>query len=177
MKEIFKNIIGYEGLYQISNYGNVKSLNYHNTNKSQLLKPSKNKYGYLRVTLCKNNKTKSYSIHRLVAISFIQNPNHYSIINHKDENPSNNNVENLEWCTCKYNSNYGTRNNRIKQNNILTKRKYYAKQVGCYKNNILIKKYPAVIDVEKDGFIATLVVKVCKGKRLTHKGYNWKYLT
>lgn len=106
-KQIWKDIPGYEGLYQVSNTGRVRSLNYNRTGKSKVRKQNTDKRGYKRVNLCKDGKNKIYSIHRLVALAFIPNPNNYPIINHKDENPSNNAVWNLEWCTQEYNINYG----------------------------------------------------------------------
>lgn len=109
--EIWKDIKGYEGLYQISNIGRVKShprikgCIYH---KEKILSPHDNGNGYLCVDLYGgNNNRRKYYIHRLVAEMFIQNPNDYPIVNHKDENRKNNIVANLEWCTYKYNLNYG----------------------------------------------------------------------
>lgn len=107
MKEIWKDIEGYEGLYQVSNFGNVYSFL---TKKK--LKPGNDK-GYLKVNLSKQKKVKQFTMHRLVAKAFIPNPNNYPIINHKDENPSNNHVNNLEWCDYRYNNNYGTMKERI----------------------------------------------------------------
>ena len=104
-KEIWKDIDGYEGLYQVSNLGRVKSLHH---NKEKILKGSYNSKGYYFVKLCKNGISKSIFVHRLVAQEFIPNPDNLPIVNHKDENPRNNNVDNLEWCTQKYNANYGT---------------------------------------------------------------------
>lgn len=112
MIEIWKDIEGYEGLYQISNLGNVKSLNYNHTGLEKRLKPQKSNKGYLRIELCKNGKKKKFSIHELVADTFIENPNNLPCVNHKDENKINNNVENLEHCTYSYNNTYG---NRIKK--------------------------------------------------------------
>ena len=107
--EIWKNIVGYEGKYQISNLGRVKSLKDRYGYRERILKPSTNKRGYKKVVLVKvGEKRKTFLVHRLVAEAFIPNPNNYSEVNHKDENPSNNNVDNLEWCTRKYNINYGT---------------------------------------------------------------------
>lgn len=106
--EIWKDIEGYEGLYQVSNMGNVKSLNYKRSGKERLLKPRKNKLGYMFVGLYKDNKPKNFRVHRLVAMTFLENPNNLSCVNHKDENPSNNHVDNLEFCTHEYNMNYGT---------------------------------------------------------------------
>ena len=113
MTEIFKDISGYEGLYQVSNLGNVKSLNYLRKGKEQLLKPNSNKIGYLYVVLCTNCQPKKKYVHKLVAEAFIQNPYGCSFVNHKDEDKTNNCVTNLEWCTFQYNCNYGTRNQRI----------------------------------------------------------------
>ncbi len=109
VEEIWKDIKGYEGLYQVSNLGRVKSLNYKHTGKSKIRKTSKDRYGYDQIILNKNSKSKSYKIHRLVAQAFIPNHNNYPSINHKDENKSNNYVENLEWCTVAYNNSYGSR--------------------------------------------------------------------
>lgn len=104
MEEIFKDIEGYEGLYQVSNLGNVKNLKTGRILKQQLHK------GYWRVGLRKDNKKKTYSTHRLVAIAFVENPNpeKFDIINHKDENKANCRWDNLEWCDLTYNLNYGT---------------------------------------------------------------------
>ena len=113
--EIWKDIQGYEGLYQVSNYGNVKSLNYRMTGKERILKSGKTVNGYLAVDLCKNGKRKHSLIHRLVAQAFLENPNNYPQVNHKDENKQNNHVSNLEFCTSFYNMNYGTRNEGSKK--------------------------------------------------------------
>lgn len=115
MQEIWKDVKGYEGLYQVSNLGRVKSLTGNKKNYGiygKILKGINNR-NYLRVSLSKNGKPKIISIHRLVAETFIPNPNNYPYINHKDENPSNNCVDNLEWCTPDYNTNYGSRNKKI----------------------------------------------------------------
>lgn len=107
-KQIWKDIEGYEGLYQVSNTGKVRSLNYKGTGKKKIWKYAITVNTYKQIALYKNGEIKYYYIHRLVALAFIPNPNNYPIINHKDENKSNNVVWNLEWCTQKYNSNYGT---------------------------------------------------------------------
>ena len=108
--EIWKDIKNFEGLYQVSNLGRVKSLP-RTINKrkcKEIIKTAtlSNK-GYYRLSLCKNGTTKYYAIHRLVAEAFVPNPNNFPIVNHKDTNRTNNNANNLEWCTYKYNSNYG----------------------------------------------------------------------
>ena len=106
MTEIWKDI---DGRYSVSNLGNVKS-NY--ANKERILKPIQNKRGYLTVDLRSPGKRKTMLIHRLVAMAFIPNPNNFLEVNHKDEDKTNNYVDNLEWCDTKYNCNYGTRNLR-----------------------------------------------------------------
>lgn len=113
MQEIWKDIKNYEGLYQISNLGNVRSLDrkvnsiygYRNI-KGKILKPLETNSGYYRVDLKKEQKNNYVLIHRLVAETFIPNPNNLPNINHKDNNPKNNSITNLEWCTQSYNIKY-----------------------------------------------------------------------
>ena len=124
-KEIWKDIPNYEGLYQASNLGNVRSLDkivnagnqfgckFKITKKGKVLKQHINKYGYKRVTLIVDNKAKNFQSHRLIAQTFIPNPNNLPQVNHKDENKLNNKVENLEWCDSCYNINYGNRNKLV----------------------------------------------------------------
>lgn len=117
MAEIWKEITGYEGLYQVSNLGNVRRIKHIETNRNgvQRILGDKNiarsidEKGYFLVSLSKDGKQKTRRIHRLVAEMFIPNPNNYPQVNHKDEDKRNNKVDNLEWCTNKYNSNYGNR--------------------------------------------------------------------
>ena len=97
MEEIWQDIIGYEGLYQVSNLGKVRNKYMH------ILKPRPDKNGYLRVRLFKGKTVHFCSVHRIVANAFITNPNNHIEINHKDENKTNNSVENLEWCSRQHN--------------------------------------------------------------------------
>lgn len=118
MVEIWKDIDGYIGIYQVSNMGNVRSLQReefkcaqgYRVRKGVELKPSQDQKGYLMVNLYKNGKGRSRRVHRLVAEAFIDNPMHLSEINHIDENKKNNVVSNLEWCTSSYNKMYGNGN-------------------------------------------------------------------
>lgn len=117
----FVDIQGYEGLYMVNPAGKVYSLV-----SNKLLRAGCNKQGYKTVVLCKDGKEKSFKVHRLVALAFIPNPNNYPCINHKDEDKTNNDVNNLEWCTHKYNINYGTARKRLSEtlkNNPLKMRK------------------------------------------------------
>ena len=108
----WRPIEGYEGLYEVSNTGRVRSVDrYDNRNcfrKGKVLSPAKDKNGYLKVVLNCNGKCKTINVHRLVAQEFIPNPDNLPMVNHKDEDKSNNNVINLEWCDVKYNLSYGT---------------------------------------------------------------------
>lgn len=105
--EIWKPVVGYEGLYEVSNTGNVKSLGNKVWKNARILKPQvRGKSGYLFVRLSKDGQAKGINIHRLVAETFIPNPLNLPIVNHKDENRTNNHVDNLEWCTVSYNSKY-----------------------------------------------------------------------
>ena len=121
MEEIWKDIEGYEGLYQISSQGRVRSLDrtivYSNGNVHKYYgsfkKQSFDAGGYKIVTLSKNSKTTTHKVHRLVAKAFIENPKNFKNINHIDEDKTNNNVDNLEWCDTAYNNSYGTRLERV----------------------------------------------------------------
>ena len=118
MIEEWRPVVGYEGLYEVSSYGRVKSLDkYDSMNRflrGRILRLFTDGLGYLRAQLYSNSKRKSFLVHRLVAQAFIPNPDNLPQVNHRDENPSNDNVDNLEWCDGKYNVNYGTRIDRIR---------------------------------------------------------------
>ena len=111
--EIWKDIKEYEGLYQVSNKGRVKSLNYGNKGEEIIMEASTDKDGYKILGLRKEGKKKMKKVHRLVAEAFISNPNNLPQVNHMDEDKSNNKVDNLEWCDAEYNTNYGTHNERV----------------------------------------------------------------
>lgn len=108
MQEIWKDVVGYEGLYQVSNTGLIKRLagSCPTAHTDRIVKATDNGTGYWKIALCKNNIQRQYLVHRIVAQAFIPNPNNYDFVNHKDENKKNNNVDNLEWCTKSYNAIY-----------------------------------------------------------------------
>lgn len=113
-EEIWKDIDGYEGLYQVSNLGRVRSLGFDKWHKGKIIKGCfDGKKKYLFVSLHKNGNSKAFNIHRLVATAFIPNPNNLPQVNHKDEVKTNNNADNLEWCDAYYNMNYGTAMERM----------------------------------------------------------------
>lgn len=120
--EEWKSIPGYEGLYEVSSYGRVKSLDRYDSRncfrKGRILKQNNDGRGYMSVQLCLNGKIKKYLVHRLVAQTFIPNPDNLPEVNHKDENPENNSVTNIEWCNRSYNINYGTRKDKVRESQL-----------------------------------------------------------
>lgn len=172
MEEIWKDITGYEGLYQVSSSGRIKSLNY---GKERILKPYDLK-GYKRIGLFRNGKRKHILIHRLVAGTFIPNPDNLPQINHKDENTSNNRVENLEWCDAKYNNNYGTHCSKL--SNIMSGREptWLTKTVLQYtKDGIFVKEYKSTRECGRNGFDQSAVSACCLGKIQKYKNFIWKF--
>jgi hypothetical protein len=179
ISEIWKDIKGYEGLYQVSNLGRVKSLkrtvNKKNGRKQTIqerfLKPRGNSNGYLRVYLREGGYTgKNFSVHRLVCEAFHENPENKPCVNHIDENKANNTASNLEWCTVKENNNHGTHNTRSA--------KARSKPVGQYtRDGKLIKVWQSTNEVERQlGFNPGNISKAARGKRKTAYGYVWKYI-
>lgn len=158
----------FRGIYQVSNFGRVKSLKF---GKEKILKQLKDKFGYLSVILCKNGKQKSFRIHRLVAHLFLSDTYFDGAqVNHKDENKQNNYVNNLEWCTHEYNLNYGTRNERAYKTRIRKIAQY-----DSYYN--LIKIWNSAFEVEKELNIDhSMISECCHGKQKTAGGFIWKYI-
>ena len=154
--EIWRDIKGYEGKYQISDLGRIKSLNYRgNTNQEHILKLKEARNGYNQVQLYKNGKGVFYLIHRLVAEAFIPNPKNLPEINHKDENKLNNNVENLEWCTRKYNNNYGSHNKIVGES--------HKKSIICITTG---EKFDSIIDASnKYNVDRASISNCCNNKR------------
>ena len=136
--EIWRPIKHYEGLYEVSNYGRVRSLDtlssvngktgkYSRKKTGCILKPQNSSKGYKQITLCNTSGKHIVSVHRLVAEAFIDNPNSLQVVNHKDENKANNHVNNLEWCTTKYNNTYG---NKIKRGELHPGSKLNSEQIS-----------------------------------------------
>lgn len=171
--EIWKDIKDYEGLYQVSNFGNIMSLNYGRTGKPKKMTPYKNKRGYLQVCFRFGGKKTQPFIHRLVAEAFLSNPNNLPEINHKDEDKTNNSVENLEWCTREYNNNYGTRNERVSKK--MTNGKLSKPVLQFSKTGDFIREYPSTMECERNGFDRSAVCRCCRGKLKTAYGFIWKY--
>ena len=166
--EIWKAIDGYDGLYQVSSYGRIKSLHYRgSSNLENFIAYRLTKRGYARVLL---GTGKDVYVHRLVAETFLDNPDCLPCVNHKDENKLNNNVENLEWCTYKYNSNYGTLPGRV---NALKRKKVYQYDL----DGTLVKVWSSVNSCKEFGFEPSNISACCLGKygHTTSKGYKWSY--
>lgn len=178
MEEEWRDINGYEGLYQVSNTGRVRSLGKWIDRKckgkkwqeEKILKPKINKKGYQSVCLYKNGVKKLFQVHRLVAQAFIPNPNNYPCVNHKNEIKDDNRVDNLEWCTVKYNNIYNGRQKRI-----TAKRKKITLQIDQNTNEI-IKEWSSIKEVEKElGLPGGNISMCCNGKRKICGGYKWQF--
>ena len=174
----------YEGLYKVSNWGRILSLNYRNTGKAELMEPSERKDGYSQVGLSKNGKTKNCLVHRLVAETFLPNPEGKPQVNHKIEGKKGKKINivifnedgtvnkertTIEWCTQEYNHNYGTINERAAK----------AKSKPVLQLSLsgeLIREWPSTREIERQlGFDHGAVAKCCNGKLPHYKGYIWKY--
>ena len=168
MQEIWKDVIGYEGWYQVSNLGRVKSLDrvvkYKNGKtykyKEEIRTLTKDNKGYLRVLVSKNGKHQNLRVHRLVAQAFIPNPRDLSQVNHKDEDKTNNRVDNLEWCDCQYNVDYSL-----------------SKPVCQYDDNgNLLRVWKSIIEASRNLQIPdTHIGECCKGVYKQSGGYVWRY--
>ena len=171
--EEWRDIKGYEGYYQISNLGRVKSLprdvGSNRCKKEIIMKTSIDKDGYEHLVLCKDGKQKHFRVNRLVAQAFIPNPNNYPVVNHKDENKTNNRVENLEWCTITYNINYGDRTEKA------------SKKVICVTTGKIFKSIDGASKYYN--IRGNHISACCKGKLqscgkhpITGKKLVWRYL-
>lgn len=178
MNEIWKDIIGYENIYQISNLGKVKSLaRFANSKangkfsvKEKIRKTTCTTAGYEYVVLSKNGTNKTLLVHRLVAQAFIPNPDNYDCVNHKDEIKSNNTVSNLEWCSYTYNNTYKNINLRRNTDNVVRKIIQYDLDMNE------IKRWNSISEASTYyNTFATNIIKCCKGDRSHVNGFKWRY--
>jgi len=161
-KEAWMNIKDYEGLYQISSLGRV-----YNVKTDRILSPSFC-CGYPRVGLVKDKKQRTFQIHRLIAIAFIPNSHNYPCINHKDETRTNNSIPNLEWCSYKYNSNYGTFPERVGD-------RFAKPVVQKTKSGEIIKIYKSAKQAEREiGVCSSNIIKCINGKLKTAGKFIWE---
>ena len=175
VNEIWKDIEGYEGFYQVSNKGNIKSLPRYRIGKNKskvlvkgkLLKFHKNSCGYLLCGLSIDCKQTLFLVHRIVAKAFIPNPSNLPCINHKDENKENNCVNNLEWCTQAYNKLY---NDNAKHGGEHLKKEV----IQLTTDGIVVNRFKSI----KEAIETTHVLHIsdaCSGKLYTSGGYVWRY--
>ncbi len=190
LNEQWRDIPGYEGLYQVSNFGRIWSnervvtVDYSNnyrtvvdefkyTQPGKIMKLRQNKGGYVVVSLTKNKIQKKYMVHRLVAQAFIPNPNNLPFINHKDENKQNNHTNNLEWCDAKYNTNYGT---------CIERRSYKQRYTNSRRRPVVSidesgneKYYLSAWDASRQlgAYQSNIWKAIHSGKKCS--GYYWKY--
>ena len=175
MEEIWKDIEGYEGYYQVSNMGRVKSLNYKHTGKERMLKQSKTNWGYSRVSFSKDGKSKHYLVHRLVASAFCENPHGYNNVNHKDENKQNNKASNLEWCNSSYNNTYNDRAKKAgrKLRNDPNRSKAV---IAIDKITGLILEFPSAHEASRQTKINQgNISNCCIGRQKSAGGFYWLY--
>ena len=185
MTEIWKTAVYddeiYEGLYKVSNLGRILSLNYRNTGKAEVMKPGKNIDGYFFVILSKNKETKTCLVHRLVAFTFLENPENLPEVNHKDEDKTNNFMflnedgsvdkekSNLEWKNHRDNCNHGTRNKR-------SAKARSKKVLQLSLSGELIREWPSAMEIQRQlGFHQSAVCNCCNGKLPHYKGFKWCY--
>ena len=177
-KEIWRDIKGYEGLYQVSDQGRVKSLERkvrhwsggERIQKERILKPKIDRDGYLQLNLYAGGKRKWLLVHRIVCEAFHKNHDNKPQVNHINENKTDNRACNLEWCTCKENINHGSRTERVA--------KALEKPIGQYKlDGQLIKVWPSTAIVERQtGFSRGSIWGVANGRHKQAYGYIWKYI-
>lgn len=164
MDEIWKPIKGYEGIYEVSSNARVRSVI---SGKQMSMRVGYD--GYVRVALSKGGRQHHMFLHRLVAIAFVSNTQMLSEVNHKDENKQNNLPNNLEWCTHKYNSNFGTRLQRMAKSN-------YKPVIQYAKDGTEIARYSSQKEAkERTGITGNHICCCCKGRRKTAGGYLWRY--
>lgn len=189
-KEEWKAVVGYEGLYEISSFGRVRSVPRKGTNGG-IIRPSFSNSGYLQTHLFKNGKEKTFQVHRLVATHFIENVNNLPEVNHKDENKTNNCVWNLEFCTRTYNENYGTKkerstkNHNYKESSIKSALHHDYKEVGRKLSKPIIQKdmdgnevrrWASNQEIKRTlNYSCGNISMVCNGKKPSAYGYIWEF--
>ena len=178
--EIWKDVVGYEGIYKVSDRGNVFSAVRRDSNGrkcgGRIMKPIQSIGGYLRISLYKNGVEKRKLVHRLVAEAFIPNPENHPAINHRDEVKTNNELSNLEWCDARYNNNYGTRTERVSKK---------VRAVNVETGEVLT--FNSTQEAVRKGYSSGPVSRACRGVYKTvrgkligdghtYRGHRWYYI-
>lgn len=189
MEEVWKPLPDWEDLYEVSDKGRVRSITHvvvrtnerNYTAKGRILKPASDKSGYKYVALCNNGNIFFKKVHRLVALTFLPNPLNYPMVNHKNEIKSDNRANNLEWCTAKYNCNYGTgikrgvesRKGKMKNNPLLSKAVLMVSKDGT-----VLKEFPSLSEAQRQTGIANQNISDCIYGKRNHRtagGYVWRF--
>lgn len=178
MKEIWKDVVEFEGLYQVSNYGRIKSLSNRSNHKEQIImKQNINNKGYMQLTLCKNRKQITKKVHRIVAEAFIPNPNNLPQVNHKDGNKQNNNVDNLEWCTNSYNQLHANKMGLNKHRIERTKEVCNKPVAQLTLDGVEVNRFISLREASNKTGCSYKAMSLCAlGKSKTSGGYIWRYL-
>lgn len=172
-EENWKPVEGYEN-YEVSDFGRVRSLNYRHTGETKILRPGRDKDGYLQVDLCKDRKKKTFKVHRLVAVAFVPNMFGLNEVNHINEDKTDNREENLMWCDVKENCNWASRNQRIGVAN--TNGKTSKPVLQFSKSGEFIQEWPSASEVERVlGFNNGNISKCCLGKYKSAYNFIWHY--
>jgi hypothetical protein len=176
--EIWKDIEGFEGIYQVSNFGRVRSLGRYVRNRyfpPIIMKQRKSVkrngvyLDYKRITLKRDGRVKSYGVHRRVAMAFVPGYFEGAEVNHKDEDPGNNYADNLEWVTSKQNCNYGKRNEKLNKSR-------WRKVVQETLDGVFVAEYPSIKSASlATGVRASAIHGTCKGRYSQSHGFKWKY--
>ena len=174
--------------YQVSNLGRLMSLNYHRSGRAELMTPGDNSDGYFQVTLSKNGEYKTCLVHRLVAQTFLPNPEGKPCINHKIEGDEGKKINmvifnedgsvnkektTIEWATYEENNNYATRNERIAK--AMTNGKTSKKVLQFSLTGEFIREWESTQECGRNGFNQGHVAECCRGERKSHKGFRWEY--
>ena len=192
IKEIWKTAVYdgevYEGLYKVSNLGRILSLNYNNTGKAKLMNPYEDTGGYLQVELRKNGEYKTCLVHRLVAETFLDNPENKPCVNHKIEGDEGKKINmiifnedgtidkeksTIEWTTYEENNNYATRNERIAK--AMTNGKQSKPVLQFTLDDEFVREWPSASECGRNGFHFGAVAACCRGEKPQYKGFKWMY--
>lgn len=173
--ELWKDIKDYEGIYQISNFGNVKSIKREEKILAKIVS-GKNRSGYIKVSMYKNGDFEQKSVHRLVALHFIDNPDNKPQVNHIDGNKQNPHFSNLEWCTASENSRHAYDTKLSKPTNTsFGEKSNRHKRVKQTTSKGEIKVWDSMMSAKRAGYDTGSICHCCKGNQKTHKGSSWEY--
>ena len=173
--EVWKDIDGYEGLYQVSNTGKVRSLRYRNRDEVRELFLKPDNRGYLQVELHNNGKKRMFTVHKLVATHFVRGYKKGYVVNHINENKMDNRAENLEWCSLSCNLEY-SRNLHPERTSKGVPRRCVKEIIQFTLDGVVVRKWASAIDIKSTfGFNEWSIKECCKGKRKTAYGYRWQY--